>query len=85
LRVSVAIETVPSTNPVPAEGSGADQGPLAAHVIFDNQIFNQDIYITHTDTTGSRNINYYIELEVIPLDDAGAEYTTVKDLRTQGL
>ena len=67
-----------------AEGSGADQGPLAAHVIFDNQIFNQDIYITHTDTTGSRNINYYIELEVIPLDDAGAEYTTLKDMRQSG-
>jgi len=50
-------------------------------VIFDNEVFNQDIYITHTNTDGSVACNYYIELEVIPLDDAGAEYTTLKDLR----
>jgi len=51
--------------------------------IFDNEIFNQDIYITNNDvnTTGGQPINYYIELEVIPLDDAGAEYTTLKDMR----
>jgi len=49
--------------------------------IFDNEIFNQDIYITQTDNDGGDSINYYIELEVIPLDDAGAEYTTLKDMR----
>jgi len=51
-------------------------------VIFDNEIFNQDIYITHTNTDGSVACNYYFELEVIPLDDAGAEYTTLKDMRS---
>jgi len=58
--------------------------PGFAAVIFDNEIFNQDIYVTYTE--GSTNIagNYYIELEVIPLDDKGAEYTTIKDLRTRG-
>ena len=50
-------------------------------VIFDNELFNQDIYITHTNTDGANAFNYYIELEVIPLDDAGAEYTTLKDMR----
>ena len=49
--------------------------------IFDNEIVNQDIYLTHQDTLAAREINYYIELEVIPLDDAGAEYTTLKDMR----
>jgi len=53
-------------------------------VIFDNEIFNQDIYITHIDEGGTQSCNYYLELEVIPLDDKGAEYTTVKDLRTRG-
>jgi len=53
--------------------------------VFDQEIFNQDIYITHTANTGSAKVNYYFELEVIPLDDMSAEYTTVKDLRTQGL
>jgi len=54
-------------------------------VIFDNQTINQDIYITHEDAEASAiNMNYYIELEAIPLDDKGAEYMTVKDLRTRG-
>jgi len=50
-------------------------------VVFDNETFNQDIYITLTDTIGTEKCNYYIELEVIPLTDMGAEYTTIKSLR----
>jgi hypothetical protein len=50
-------------------------------VIFDNEIFNQDIYITNTETIATGDCNYYIELEAIPLSDQGAEYTTIKDLR----
>ena len=56
----------------------------ALTVVFDNEIFNQDIYITHTNVEGAgaaNSMNYYLELEVIPLDDAGAEYTTLKDMR----
>ena len=54
-------------------------------ILFDTEIFNQDIYITYTDQRGSSTqCNYYLELEVIPLDDKGAEYTTIKDLRTRG-
>jgi len=53
-------------------------------IMFDRETFNQDIYITHSEIDGSGGINYYLELEVIPLDDKGAEYTTVKDLRTRG-
>jgi len=49
--------------------------------IFDNEIFNQDVFVTHTQQSGAELINYYLELEVIPLDDAGAEYTTLKDMR----
>jgi len=51
-------------------------------IIFDSEIFNQDIYITHSDISTGQKCNYYFELEVIPLDDAGAEYTTIKDLRS---
>jgi len=53
-------------------------------VVFDNEMFNQDIYIAHSEIAGAAPVNYYLELEVIPLDDKGAEYTTVKDLRTRG-
>jgi len=58
--------------------------PPTDTIIFDNEIFNQDIYVTHEDVTASGSCNYYIELEVIPLDDAGAEYTTLKDMRQPG-
>jgi len=50
-------------------------------IVFDQELFNQDIYITHTDQEGSASLNYYIELETIPLSDSGAEYSTIKDLR----
>jgi len=59
--------------------------PQAESIIFDTEIFNQDIYVTHSDiNTDNTSLNYYIELEVIPLDDAGAEYTTLKDMRQPG-
>ena len=67
------IESTTSTAP-------ATIGPI----IFDNEIFNQDIFVTHKDVgVGGRSGNYYLELEVIPLTDQGAEYTTLKDIRTQ--
>jgi hypothetical protein len=50
-------------------------------VIFDHQIVNQDIYITHKDVDTGQPCNYYLEMEVIPLSDMGAEYTTIKSLR----
>ena len=50
-------------------------------IVFDTEIFNQDIYITNKGHSETASINYYIELEVIPLSDQGAEYTTIKDLR----
>jgi len=56
--------------------------PLAESVIFDQEIFNQDIYVTHKDVDAGESCNYYMELEVVPLDDAGAEYTTLKDMRS---
>jgi len=62
------------------EGNSLNETPSNS-IIFDNEIFNQDIYVTYEDVAGSSAANYYLELEVIPLDDAGAEYTTLKDLR----
>ena len=61
-------------------GNADNMGP--AIIVFDQEIFNQDIYISHKNVAGSEKGNYYLELEVIPLDDAGAEYTTLKDMRS---
>jgi len=61
--------------------TSADSFNTFETVIFDNKIFNQDIYVTVDDSQDAGGSNYYLELEVIPLDDAGAEYTTLKDMR----
>ena len=63
--------------------SAANNYPTSQVIIFDNEIFNQDIYIGLNDLQNN-TMNYYMELEVVPLTDLGAEYTTIKDLRTQG-
>ena len=64
------------------QASGSTEAPTTGTIIFDNEIVNQDIYIGNRPAvTGNTYINYYLELEVIPLDDAGAEYTTLKDMR----
>jgi len=52
-------------------------------VIFDNEIFNQDIYVTNRDTDGDRNVNYYIELEQVPLTEDQALVAIVKNLRNE--
>jgi len=61
--------------------SSANSNPTEKIIIFDSEIVNQDIYIGQNDLQNN-SMNYYLELEVIPLDDAGAEYTTLKDMRS---
>jgi len=55
--------------------------PEDTSIIFDQEIFNQDIYTTLKGADYSASVNYYLELEVVPLDDDGAAYTTLKDMR----
>ena len=50
-------------------------------IIFDNMIFNQDIYITAKTLTGSDESNYYIELEQMSLDLNQNTVATLKDIR----
>ena len=50
-------------------------------VVFDREIFNQDIYITHTDHSGTQTCNYYIELEQVKLDLNENTVATLKDIR----
>ena len=50
-------------------------------IIFDQEIFNQDIYISTKATTGSEFINYYLELETINLTDNAAAVSTLRDIR----
>jgi hypothetical protein len=50
-------------------------------VIFDMEIFNQDIYITHYENASSQKCNYYIELEQVKLDLNQNTVATLKDIR----
>jgi len=49
-------------------------------VIFDNMVFNQDIYITTLCKQGNAG-NYYIELEQVKLDLNDNTVATLKDIR----
>ena len=51
-------------------------------IIFDTEIFNQDIYITNRDASANANSsNYYLELETISLTDNAAAVSTLRDIR----
>jgi hypothetical protein len=62
-------------------GSDDPRYQSAQQVIFDNEKFNQDIYITHTNTDGSEACNYYLELKQMDLALDEATVATLKDIR----
>jgi hypothetical protein len=63
--------------------NSSDANPTSFIVVFDNEIFNQDIYVTCNDPGGGINesMNYYIELEQIKLDLNENTVATLKDIR----
>jgi len=65
--------------------SSSDSFNSYQSIIFDNEVFNQDIYVTYTDEQGASNNagNYYIELEQIDLTEHQALVAIVKDLREE--
>jgi len=62
--------------------SSANSFPTEQIIIFDQEIFNQDIYIGQNDLQNN-SMNYYLELEQIKLSAAQAELLIVKDLRKE--
>ena len=50
-------------------------------VIFEQEVFNQDIFVTHKDNNTGEECNYYLELEVMPLTDNAAAVSTLRDIR----
>ncbi len=53
----------------------------SAVVIFENMIFNQDIYVINQDQDTGEAANYYIELEMVKLDLNQNTVATLKDIR----
>lgn len=50
-------------------------------IIFDTEIFNQDIYVTHEEVNDAEPCNYYIELEQMKLDHTQNMSATLKAIR----
>ncbi len=50
-------------------------------IIFDNEVFNQDIYVVHRSEGTAQPVNYYIELEQVKLDLQENTVATLKDIR----
>jgi len=51
-------------------------------IIFDNVIFNQDIFISYHDVRGQNDsMNYYLELEQISLDMNETTVATLQSMR----
>ena len=61
--------------------NGEAAGEYYLNVIFDQEIFNQDIYVTHTNNQSAASVNYYIELEQIKLSLDENTVATLKDIR----
>jgi len=62
-------------------GNTSPQFNDTTSILFDNEIFNQDIYITHVDEDAATPVNYYIELEVVKLALDANTVATLKDIR----
>ena len=63
-----------------AGNAAAFNYPTSQAVIFDQEEFNQDIYVGNNDLQGNA-MNYYIELEVMSLTDNAAAVSTLRDIR----
>jgi len=81
--VDFSDNTLLATAFVGASTNQTQLAPIGA-VVFDNMTFNQDIFVAHTDESGSSSpCNYYIELEQMPLDLNENTVATLKDIRNQ--
>tara|TARA_Y100000004_G_C8782664_1_gene355678 strand:+ start:190 stop:666 length:477 start_codon:yes stop_codon:yes gene_type:complete len=52
------------------------------HVVVDNAVFNQDIYISMKTGQTNQKINYYLELEQIKLDLVEQTVATLQSIRS---
>jgi hypothetical protein len=55
--------------------------PPSTAIMFEHEIFNQDIFITQKGHDATPNINYYLEIETMPLTDNAAAVSTLRDIR----
>tara|TARA_Y100000356_G_C11223490_1_gene270551 strand:+ start:372 stop:815 length:444 start_codon:yes stop_codon:yes gene_type:complete len=64
-----------------AAATGTPSSPQ--YIIFDNEIFNQDVYVQIADADGGTgSCNFYLELKTVKLSDVESTQLTLKNLRT---
>jgi hypothetical protein len=63
------------------ENSSASETTQDAVVIFDQVVFNQNIFIINQDQSTGEAANYYLELETVSLDDVEATAVILKNFR----
>jgi len=62
------------------DGTAYDSNALI--ITFDQEVFNQDIYVVYDEVSGSeQKMNYYIELEQVKLDLNANTVATLKNLK----
>ena len=62
------------------EGASSNTNTDTLHVMFEREVFNQDVYITMSNTeVGS--MNYYLEIEAFTITDNQAAVSTLRDIR----
>jgi len=64
-----------------AGNAAAFNYPTSQVIIFDSEIFNQDIYIGNQDLQNN-TMNYYLELEQVQLNENQSTMATLQSLRT---
>ena len=68
-------------------GTTSSANTAAQVIVFDGEIFNQDIYVTLKGESYTSDMNYYIELEQIKLDlneNTVATLKNIRNIKTQG-
>ena len=79
--VDFSNQTLVAVGFVGASTNSTQLSPIPA-IIFDNMVFNQDIFIAHKDESGNASpVNYYMELEQVKLDLNENTVATLKDIR----
>jgi len=78
--VDFSDQTLLATAIINSHSSGYSS-PSIPVIVFDRDIVNQDIFITHVDVQSTKALNYYIELEQIKLDLNESTVATLQSIR----
>ena len=62
--------------------ASADANATSHEIMFDNEVFNQNIFITHKNNDNVP-FNYYLELEQMKLGDNESTFATLQSLRSK--